>query len=59
MNFEVNGIAYFLTFDTSAEQWFLLKPSPTGYESLEIHGDGEFLASPVPPVRKGGMRHMN
>jgi hypothetical protein len=47
MNFEVNGIPYFLTFDTSAAQWYLLKPSTRGVESLEIHNDGTLLTAPV------------
>ena len=32
MNFEVNGIPYFLTFDTSEAQWFLLTPSASGVD---------------------------
>jgi hypothetical protein len=47
MNFEVNGIPYFLTFDTSEAQWFLLTPSSTGVEPLEIHNDGTLVAAPI------------
>jgi hypothetical protein len=47
MNFEVNGIPYFLTFDTSEAQWFLLTPSSTGIESVEIHNDGVLMAAPI------------
>jgi hypothetical protein len=47
MNFEVNGIPYFLTFDTSEAQWFLLTPSSTGIESVEIHNDGTLLTGPA------------
>jgi hypothetical protein len=46
MNFEVNGIPYFLTFDTSEAQWFLLTPSSDGIESMEIHNDGTLLTGP-------------
>ena len=47
MNFEVNGIPYFLTFDTNEEQWFLLTPSNTGVESVEIHNDGTLVTAPI------------
>jgi hypothetical protein len=47
MNFEVNGISYFLTFDTSEAQWFLLKPSRAGIDSVEIHNDGTLLTGPT------------
>jgi hypothetical protein len=47
MNFEVNGIPYFLTFDTNEAQWFLLTPSRDGVESVEIHNDGTLLTGPV------------
>ncbi len=47
MNFEVNGIPYFLTFDTSEAQWFLLTPSHNGVEAVEIHNDGTLLTGPV------------
>jgi hypothetical protein len=47
MNFEVNGIPYFLTFDTSEAQWFLLTPSRDGVESMEIHNDGTLLTGPA------------
>jgi hypothetical protein len=48
MNFEVNGISYFLTFDANRAQWFLLTPSSDGIDSVEIHYDG-MMAAPVPP----------
>jgi hypothetical protein len=47
MNFEVNGIPYFLTFDTGEAQWFLLTPSHAGIESVEIHHDGTLLTGPT------------
>ena len=47
MNFEVNGIPYFLSFDTSEAQWFLLTPSPSGIEAVEIHNDGTLLTGPA------------
>jgi hypothetical protein len=47
MNFEVNGIPYFLTFDTNAEQWYLLTTSRTGIESVEIHNDGTLMTAPI------------
>jgi hypothetical protein len=60
MNFEVNGIPYFLTFDTSEAQWFLLTPSSTGVESVEIHGDGTLLTAPsLLSITNGGARRMN
>ena len=60
MNFEVNGIPYFLTFDTSEAQWCLLTPSRTGIESLEIHTDGTLLTGPVQLLSSnGGARRMN
>ncbi len=60
MNFEVNGIPYFLTFDTSEAQWFLLTPSRNGVESVEIHDDGTLLttSSALPP-RSGNARGVN
>jgi hypothetical protein len=39
MNFEVNGIAYFFTYDSAQAQWSLLRPADRGFESLEIHSD--------------------
>ena len=45
MNFEVNGIPYFLTFDTNEAQWCLLTPSRSGVESVEIHNDGARLTA--------------
>ena len=50
MDFEVNGIPYFLTFDTSEAQWFLLTPSRAGVESVEIHNDGTLMTSPNPAL---------
>lgn len=47
MDFIVNGISYFLTFDTSEAQWFLLTPSRTGVESVEIHNDGTLMTAPI------------
>jgi hypothetical protein len=47
MNFEVNGIPYFLTFDTNEAQWFLLTPSRDGVESVEIHNDGTLMTGPA------------
>jgi hypothetical protein len=60
MNFEVNGIAYFFTFDTSVAQWCLLTPSRTGFELVKIHTDGTPLTAPTllsPP--RGGARRDN
>jgi hypothetical protein len=54
MNFEVNGIPYFLTFDTSEEQWCLLTPSRGGVESMEIHNDGVQLTAPTRLISSGG-----
>jgi hypothetical protein len=60
MNFEVNGIPYFLTFDTNEAQWFLLTPSPSGIESVEIHNDGTLLTPPtVFSPSNSGARRMN
>jgi len=59
MNFEVNGIPYFLTFDTSEEQWCLLTPSRSGVESMEIHNDGVQLTAPVRLSSSGGATRMN
>ena len=58
MNFEVNGIPYFLTFDTSEAQWFLLTPSARGVDSVEIHNDGTLLTGPVmsPPFNSNARR---
>jgi hypothetical protein len=47
MNFQVNGIPYFLTFDSGVAQWFLLTPSATGIESVEIHSDGTLMTGPA------------
>ena len=60
MNFEVNGISYFLTFDTHEEQWCLLTPSHNGIDSVEIHNDGTLLTAPVPHSPfNGRARRMN
>jgi hypothetical protein len=60
MNFEVNGISYFLTFDTNEAQWFLLTPSRDGVESVEIHNDGTLLTGPVLlSPSSGSARRMN
>jgi len=60
MNFEVNGISYFLTFDTSEAQWCLLTPSLGGIESVEIHDDGAPLTAAVPhSTFNGGARRTN
>ncbi len=60
MNFEVNGIPYFLTFDTSEAQWCLLTPSRGGVESVEIHNDGTLLTGPLLlSPSNGGARRMN
>jgi hypothetical protein len=57
MNFEVNGIPYFLTFDTREAQWCLLTPSRSGIESVEIHDDGTLLTAPVPHSPFNGSAH--
>jgi hypothetical protein len=57
MNFEVNGIPYFLTFDSSEEQWCLLTHSRTGVESVEIHNDGTLLTGPDQFSLSGGGAH--
>jgi hypothetical protein len=56
MNFQVNGISYFLTFDTEAEQWRLLTPahSRDGIDSVEIHDDGTLLTTGVPHLPSNG-----
>ncbi len=60
MNFEVNGISYFLTFDTNEAQWCLLTPSRGGIEWLEIHDDGAPLTAAVPrSTPNGGARRIN
>jgi hypothetical protein len=60
MDFEVNGIPYFLTFDTSEAQWFLLTPCSTGVESVEIHNDGTLMTSPILlSPSNDGARRMN
>jgi hypothetical protein len=57
MNFEVNGISYFLTLDTNEAQWCLLTPSRGGIDSVEIHDDGAPLMAAVPYSRfNGGAR---
>jgi hypothetical protein len=47
MNFEVNGVGYLFTFDTSAAQWLLLTSSHGAVESMEIHHDGTPRTTPV------------
>ncbi len=60
MNFEVNGISYFLTFDSNEAQWCLLTPSRDGIESVEIHDDGAPLTTAVPHSKShGGARRTN
>ena len=51
MSFEVNGIAYFLRYDAEQSEWFLLRPSLFGFETLEIFSDRaapEVALLPVP-----------
>ena len=57
MNFEVNGVPYFLTFDADAAQWCLLTPSRDGVESMEIYDDGPL--TPVPSSSRGAHRGVN
>lgn len=57
MNFEVNGVPYFLTFDADEAQWCLLTPSSNGVEAMEIYDDGA-LTVPVPAL-SGGARRVN
>ena len=57
MNFEVNGVPYFLTFDADAAQWCLLTPSSNGVEAMEIYDDGP-LTGPV-PRSSGGVHRVN
>jgi hypothetical protein len=59
MNFEVNGIPYFLTFDASEAQWCLLTPSSHGVEAMEIHNDGAPLAAPPHSSGNRGTRRTN
>jgi hypothetical protein len=60
MNFEVNGISYFFTFDTNEAQWCLLTPCRGGIESVEIHDDGALLTARVPHLTShGGARRTN
>ena len=46
MNFEINGVLYFLAFDKNEDQWYLFRPSDSGIESLTIHDD-MLLTPPV------------
>ncbi|MDR3764285.1 MAG: hypothetical protein P4M01_09345 [Acidobacteriota bacterium] len=39
MNFEVNGIGYFLRYDAEQSEWFLVRPSWHGFERVEIYCD--------------------
>ena len=54
MNFEVNGISYFLTFDSNEAQWCLLTPARGGIESVEIHDDGAPLMARGPHSKFNG-----
>jgi hypothetical protein len=56
MNFEVNGIPYLLTFDADEAEWYLLKPSSSGIEEVEIHGDGALVTTQAPQEHGHG-RH--
>jgi hypothetical protein len=46
MNFEVNGVRYFLTFGVEEGEWLLLTPTKNGLRRLRIHNDG----APVIPL---------
>jgi hypothetical protein len=59
MNFEVNGIPYFLTFDAREAQWCLLTPFGDGIEELEIHDDGPLAAPEAHPSNHRGTRRTN
>jgi hypothetical protein len=59
MNFEVNGIPYFLTFDDREAQWYLLTPSSNGVEEIEIHDDGPLATPEEPPSDHRGSRRTN
>ena len=57
MNFEVNGIPYFLTFDADAAEWCLLTPSRDGVEAMEIYDDGALTVRV--PNSSGGAPRVN
>ncbi len=59
MNFEVNGIPYFLTFDRTEEEWCLLTPSGDGVETVEIHNDGTLLTGPLQLAFPGSANRLN
>jgi len=40
MNFEVNGVRYFLTFVAEEGEWVLLTPGKNGLRRLRIFNDG-------------------
>jgi len=46
MNFEVNGVRYFLTFSAEEGEWLLLSPAKNGLHRLRIYNDG----APVIPL---------
>lgn len=46
MNFEVNGVRYFLTFSAEQGEWLLLTPAQSGLRRLRIYNDG----APVVPL---------
>jgi hypothetical protein len=50
MNFEVNGVRYFLTFVAEEGEWGLLSPAKNGLRRLRIFNDG---APVIPPVDVG------
>ncbi len=47
MQFEVNGIPYFLTFVAEEGSWALLTPTATGIRRMAVETDGPPFLNPL------------
>jgi hypothetical protein len=59
MQFEVNGISYFLNFNPSEGRWQLLFAKPNGIGRLAIVDDGGPLVVPTETPEAPATEHAN
>jgi hypothetical protein len=59
MQFEVNGISYFLNFNPSEGRWQLLFAMPKGVGRLAIFDDGGPLLVPTEVIEVPATEHAN
>lgn len=47
LQFEVNGLTYFLSFIPTEGKWYLLTPTPSGIDRLAVADDAAPFFGPV------------